>query len=158
MNVQDFFSVVQLGVGIHAGTAFLQLSSEMRVAPTERRLENVGRWINEEKVRAGTHITSNIEEEFDEIQTNLRVYRQIFQNKYTIHSCLTFGFGAAILFMLCVMSFIADTKITELTGLFIVLFSICPALFIFISFWHDSSQALRPIEDSIAALERKIVT
>jgi hypothetical protein len=38
MTFGDFSSLVQLGVGLHAGTALFQLLSEFGVAPLERRL------------------------------------------------------------------------------------------------------------------------
>jgi hypothetical protein len=154
MNVQDFFAIVQLGVGIHAGTAILQLSGELGVAPVERRIDALEAWIRQEKER-GFELEDN-SERLALIRVDLIVFRARYDRLYTNSVRMTFAFGSLITLMLAVMSFFAQTEISACVGVFIVSVSVFPAIAIFVRLWRISSKALDPIKAKITSVENAI--
>ena len=50
MKLSDFSSIVQLGVGLHAGSAFLQLVSELASTPLVRRAKRLERLAMERSI------------------------------------------------------------------------------------------------------------
>lgn len=163
MKVQDFFSVVQLGVGVHAGTAILQLSGEFGIAPVERRIENMRPWLENERVQFDQNPNAVIEEKLSEyedklnrIDADIAITKIQFQNLYKRCISISFGFGALLLFILSIMSFVADSDISEIVGLFIVFLCFVPALMIYIIIDHKVSQALLPVINRLSKLENLI--
>jgi hypothetical protein len=154
MNVQDFFSIVQLGVGIHAGTAILQLSGELGVSPVERRLSNISSWLEQEN--ADEALLDEIREDMQIEKTNLIVYKAQYANAYRLSVNLNFAFGALLAVVLVFMSFLASSSIGTLLALILVLLCFLPATLIFCWFWHVSNEALLPIRDAVSRLEAKI--
>ena len=154
MNVQDFFSIVQLGIGIHAGTAILQISGEFGVAPVERRVAAMESWIRQEKERG-----FELEGESDKlalVRVDLILFKANYDHLYTRSVYGTFAFGGLLTLMLAGMSFFAQAEICLMTGLMIVGLSVLPALVIFGRLWWKSSGALAPIETKVKVLESRV--
>lgn len=154
MKVQDFFSFVQLGVGIHAGTAILQLSVEFGLAPIERRIDNISAWLDDER-REGNVLESR-EQEIKYIKTILYIYKSQYSNLYRRTVLVTLGFGGFLAFVLAIMSFIADSNISTIVGLFLIILSVIPAMLTFSYLWQKSTVALMPIEQLIRRMEGAI--
>jgi hypothetical protein len=154
MNLQDFFSIVQLGVGIHAGTAILQLSGELGVTPVERRIDDIEVWIRREKER-GFELVADTDQ-LELLRVDLILFRTRYDRLYRRSIHRTFLFGCLITLMLAVMSFFAQCEICVWAGLAIVAFSILPAAIIFARLWRVSSRALEPIKVSLATMESNI--
>jgi hypothetical protein len=151
MKVQDFFSVVQLGVGIHAGTAILQLSGELGIAPVERRVAALQSWLQEEKETG--HDLEDENDKLSIIRSDITVYRIRYEKLYRRSVGWTFTFGCVLAIGLAVMSFIADAQIHEPWGTAIIVMCFLPATVIFAYLWHTSSSNLVPIKRKLSALE-----
>lgn len=154
MNVQDFYSIVQLGVGIHAGTAILQISGELGVAPVEKKVANIKEWLREEKDR-GFQL-EEIEDKLNLIKIDLSVFRSNYDRLYRGSVHWTFGFGCLLTLMLVLMSFFAEVKISTFVGLLIVGLSTVPAVAIFAHLWYKSSDSLRDISMKLSAIEADV--
>jgi hypothetical protein len=151
MKVQDFFSVVQLGVGIHAGTAILQLSGELGIAPIERRVGALQSWLQEER-----ELGHELEDENDKlgiIRTDITVYRIRYEKLYRRSVGWTFTFGIILAFALAAMSFFADYNIADLWATLLVMTCFVPATVIFAYLWTTASTNLAPIKRKLSDLE-----
>lgn len=161
--MQDFFSIVQLGVGIHAGTAILQLSGELGVGPVERRVNSLQLWLEEEKAEIGEKAAAQEKqlEEFDErlsiLRTDISIYRVRYERLYRRSIYGTFGFAGGLSFTLAIMSFLADSDISIVLGLLLVLLCFVPATLIFANLWQVSSNALTSIRQKVTDLENRLV-
>jgi hypothetical protein len=152
--VQDFFTVVQLGVGIHAGTAILQLSGEFGIAPVERRVDNIARWLGEE--REENNILSEQEDQLKAIKARIYIYKLQYAYVYRKQVYIMLGFAAGLLFCLDIMSFVAEADISLLIGLSLVLLCVFPAALYFAYLWQQSTAALAPIERAVSRMEEAI--
>jgi hypothetical protein len=155
MKVQDFFTVVQLGVGIHAGTAILQLSGELGIAPIERRVDALQSWLEEEKEQG--HDLADENDKLAIIRAEMAIYRVRYEKMYRRSVMWTFAFGCLLAFALAVMSFIADQDINFDIAIIIVLLCFMPAALIFAYLWHMSSANLLPIDRKVSALEDRVL-
>lgn len=154
MNLQDFFSIVQLGVGVHAGTAILQLTGEFGVAPVERRLAALHRWIAKERER-GFKLEREVER-LSLIEVDLILFKSKYDRVYRRSVNWTFGCGALLTLALAAMSFAAQYEVNVYLGLMIVTFSIAPAPLIFGNLLRVSSGSLRRIKKRLTTMEKGV--
>jgi hypothetical protein len=150
MKVQDFFSIVQLGVGIHVGTAILHLIGEFGVAPVERRIENIAMWLREES--AGIKLEDE-EEELKDIQLLVHIYKTEYTNEYRKLAIGMIGVAGVLAFALAIMSFVADSDISIVVGLGLVLLSFVPAMIAFAYMLQKATAALAPIIRQVDGME-----
>jgi hypothetical protein len=155
MKAQDFYSIIQLGVGIHAGTAFLQLSGEFGVAPLERRLNNIESWLQEEREEG--HILERQEDNLKDIKTRIYIFKIQYNNVYRNHVIATFIVALILSTILGIISFFAESEISERMGILFLFLSIFPAIFIFASLWHRASPGLASVKAAIERLEVSIL-
>jgi hypothetical protein len=151
MKVQDFFSIVQLGVGIHVGTAILHLIGEFGVAPVERRIENIAMWLREESA-AGIKLEDE-EEELKDIQLLVHIYKTEYTNEYRKLAIGMIGVAGVLAFALAIMSFVADSDISIVVGLGLVLLSFIPATIAFAYMLQKATAALEPIIRQVDGME-----
>jgi hypothetical protein len=154
MKVQDFFSIVQLGVGIHAGTALLQLSGEFGLAPVERRIDNLTTWLEQSAIEGRS--LPECEDDLRVVKTRLQTARAGYQRIYRNCVYVTFGFGIFLAWLLAVMSFLADADIDYLPGLGIVLLCFVPAIITYAILWGKVTKALEPIRMAVERIEEQI--
>jgi hypothetical protein len=153
MKVQDFFSIVQLGVGIHVGTAILHLIGEFGVAPVERRIENIAIWLREES--AASIKLEDEEEELKDIQLLVHIYTE-YTNEYRKLAIGMIGVAGVLAFALAIMSFVADSDISILVALGLVLLSFIPATIAFAYMLQKATAALAPIIRQVDGMERSM--
>lgn len=79
MKYGDLSSVVQLGVGLHVGTAVLQLYSELGMAPMERRLARIRGLF---KVPEADRPPQDLEEELDRLDGRFGLFKISFFKQY----------------------------------------------------------------------------
>lgn len=155
MIVQDFFSVVQLGIGLHAGTALLQVSAELGAVPLERRLNML-----EEQVKELDPSRQNYEDIFEElkdIKSNWAIYNIRQYNTYRKMVVSTFVCAGLLTMILAVLSFLASAEISMIWGILLVGVSLAPAAVIFCYFWEKMQTALNPIEVRLVEFEKLLV-
>jgi hypothetical protein len=79
MKYGDLSSIVQLGVGIHLGTAVLQLYSELGMAPMERRLARIRDLF---KLPEGDCPPPELREELDRLEGRYGLFKIGFFKRY----------------------------------------------------------------------------
>ncbi|MER9236419.1 hypothetical protein NKI56_31040 [Mesorhizobium sp. M0622] len=153
MYFGDFSSVVQLGVGLHLGTALLQMYGEIGLQPMVRsiaRMQNVAEDPNhppEDKYR----------DELASLISRFEVYKiQMFTEykRYLIaNSIVSFILIAILVFI----SYYYSQPINPQCSVIFVALSILPAPITLFCLWQDATNALRPLRDAADALEREMV-
>ncbi|TCM62358.1 hypothetical protein [Rhizobium sp. BK068] len=153
MHFGDFSSVVQLGVGLHLGTALLQIYGEVGLQPMVRsivRMQNVADDPNhppDEEHR----------DELDSLVSRFEVFKiQMFTEykKYlVINSIVSFILVGILVFI----SYRSSEQISPQWSIVFVALSILPAPITLFCLWHDATNALRPLLNAADLLEKKMV-
>ena len=153
MYFGDFSSVVQLGVGLHLGTALLQMYGEIGLQPMIRsieRMQNV----------AGDPNHPPKDEHRDElaaIVSRFEVYKiQMFTDykRYLIANSVV---AAMLILILVFISYCYSMPITPQYSIIFVALSILPAPITLFCHWYDANKALRPLLGAAKALEDKMI-
>jgi hypothetical protein len=143
MKLGDFSSLVQLGVGLHAGTALLQSVTEFAGTPLSRRIERL-RTLAELKAKRDPKYDDCLESAANLLGT-LEVKKIQFFNEYKEVAKANGGVAIALCFLLAVQAFLADQCIPISVGLFIVALSLFPAggsLYFLHSRWATNVKSL----------------
>src|SRR5262245_44387683 len=79
MKYGDLSSIVQLGVGLHVGTAVLQVFGEFGVAPLERRIARIRSLF---RLPDPERPPQSLEEELDQLESRYELFKIDFFNQY----------------------------------------------------------------------------
>jgi hypothetical protein len=140
----DFSSLVQLGVGLHAGTALLQLYGEFGLQPIERAIARVRDVLEPQDV---------LHEQLAKIEAELAIFKIQLFNEYKRH--VRINFVVAIILTLCLVyiSFFAEEAIDFTWALIFFALSCLPAPVTLLALWHDASNQIRPLRGRLTKLE-----
>lgn len=86
MNYGDLASIVQLGVGLHLGTAVLQIYGELGVAPFERRIARIRSLIRPEAT------ATELEAELSQLEGRYELFKIEFFNQYRFYISISIVF------------------------------------------------------------------
>ncbi|RWE81925.1 MAG: hypothetical protein EOS63_08030 [Mesorhizobium sp.] len=153
MTFGDFSSVVQLGVGLHLGTALLQMYGEIGLQPMIRSIE---------RMQSVAEDPNNppIDEHRDELVTivsRFDVYKiQMFTNykRYLVANSIIAAILTAIL---VVIAYCYSTALNPQCSVIIVALSILPAPVTLFCHWQDATKALQPLLEAAKTLEAKMI-
>jgi hypothetical protein len=155
MKYGDFASLVQLGVGLHVGTALLQLYGELGVAPLARVLSRTRSLFaapeNERPPKA-------IEEELERLESRYEIFRvRLFKEyrKYVFFNLFAAGLLAIILTVLAFKAADPITQGWEWTTIFIPAFSALPGPISLAALWFDASRQVKPMCETADELEER---
>lgn len=156
MILGDFSSMVQLGVGLHAGTALFQSIFELAGTPMLNRISRLA-----ELAEAKTKRDQTFQDKLDtahDIMGDLENKRLNFLREYKYLVLANGGVAIALLAALIFISFDAQEVIPWPVGIFLVLLSLAPAgasLILLCSSW---SKKMGPLRSSVEGLERALLT
>jgi hypothetical protein len=148
MQYGDFSSLVQLGVGLHVGTAVLQIFGELGLQPITRTMTRLHALMSNEE---DTSTVSN--QQLEKLEGDLEIFKiQYFQQfkKYIFFSSVV---AALLAILLVIIAYKDRDEIAAEFSVFVSAFSILPAPIILAVFWKDCSSALKPIMDRATRLE-----
>jgi hypothetical protein len=155
MKYGDFSSLVQLGVGLHVGTALLQMYGELGVAPLVRTL---GRTRSLFLAPEGERPPKALEGELDRLESNYEIFKiRLFQEyrKYVrINSIVAF----VLAIILVVIAYKAQDNVAEgheWTTVVMVALSLLPAPLTLGSLWIDANRQLKPMKEEADNLEKR---
>ena|ERR1035441_4024395 len=144
MTLGDFSSVVQLGVGLHAGTALLQSIAEMTASPLSRRLSRLHQ-IAALKLRSNPN-AQDLYDHASDLIGDLEIKKVQFFNEYKEVVAVNGAFAIALALLLAFIAFSFSEEIHLVIGLSITLISLGPAsaslLFLW-SRWKSNTEVLR---------------
>lgn len=153
MNFGDFSSIVQLGVGLHLGTALLQMYGEIGLQPMIRsieRMQNVAEDPNHPP-------TDEHRDQLATIVSRFEVYKIQMFTEYKRYLIANSVVAAMLTVILVFISYCYSTPISPQCSIIFVALSILPAPLTLFCHWHDATSALRPLMDAAKALEGKMI-
>jgi hypothetical protein len=146
MKCGDLSSVVQLGVGLHVGTAVLQLYSELGMAPMERRLARIRGLF---KVPEADRPSRELEEELDRLEGRYGLFKISFFKQYRWLVAANSAVAMVLAVFLTIIACKADDLILDGYEWFAVLaigLSFLPAPLMLGALWLDALQRVSPLK------------
>jgi hypothetical protein len=158
MKYGDFSSLVQLGVGLHVGTALLQLYGELGVQPLVR---TIGRTRSLFLVPEGERPPKTIEDELDRLESKYEIFKIQLFKEYRNHVAINSIVAIILAIILIILAFKADDPISEnweWTTVFMAAFSIFPAPITLGVLWFDAGKRVKPMKAEADKLEKRALT
>lgn len=152
MYYGDFSSVVQLGVGLHLGTALLQMYGEIGLQPMIRsigRLHSVAEDPNHPP--ADQH-----RDELESILSRFEVFKIQMFTEYRRYLFANSANAVLLTVILVLISYCYSAPISPQLSIIFVTLSVLPAPITLFCLWYDATRALRPLLDAATALEGKM--
>jgi hypothetical protein len=163
MRLGDFSSVLQLGVGLHAGTALLQSIAEFASSPLSKRIERLAKLAALRRVRYEQNNKGLAQQSFElesevlDLQSSLELKKVQFFNEYRI-AALVNTFSAIALFVLLVWAAVkTDESIGFCRACFIVIASFAPATLSLGTLWQRWHTNTADVRQSTDKIENKLL-
>jgi hypothetical protein len=158
MKYGDLSNIVQLGVGLHVGTAVLQLYSEFGMAPMDRRLARIRELF---KLPAGECPSPSLREELDRLEGRYGLFKISFFNRYrwlvVFNSVIAAILGVFLIFIACnAADPIRDGY--EWFVVFSISLSFLPAPLMLGALWWDARQRVAPLKKAANDIEARALT
>jgi hypothetical protein len=127
MTVGDFSSIVQLGVGLHAGTAILQSIAEFAEGPLTSRIQRLKRLAELKATRDDRYNSCLLD--IGDLIGDVEIKKVQFFNEYRVWVIANVAVAILLSIALGTMAFIASSSCPIWVGLLLVMFSLVPAAF-----------------------------
>jgi hypothetical protein len=151
MKYGDFSSLVQLGAELHAGTALLQLYGDIGLAPLVRRISRIRSLVD---IRS---MPVDIIDEFVRVESDFEIFKIQHFNAYKKFVKANFGFAVALVTLLIVLAYMADSEIPIELTVGVIALSIFPAPITVAVLWIDASNSSKQIRERAERLERRAI-
>lgn len=147
MDYGDFIGLVQLGVGLHAGTALLQLYGEIGGQRLVRRFERLESLVD----RKDGNWTKVIEE-MDDIKGRYNLFRVKFFNDYRRFVIYNSVVAAILAVWLVILTLCYEVEISWVLAALSIVVSVLPApATLLILIWKAENE-LRPLDKEVEKL------
>lgn len=153
MYFGDFSSLVQLGVGLHLGTALLQLYGEIGLQPMIRSIERM------KNVAEDPNYPPK-DQHRDELATIVSRFEVYKIQMFTDFKKYLFANSVVAALLICILVFISysySEPVSAECSVFLLALSILPAPITLCCHWYDATKALRPLLETAKALEGKMI-
>jgi hypothetical protein len=155
MKYGDLSSIVQLGVGLHVGTAVLQLYGELGIAPLERRISRIRRlfWVPESE-----RPPRELEEELNWVESRYELFKIEFFREYRWCVVLNSVVALVLCILLIAIALKADDQISdgyEWFAIFAIAASFLPAPSILGSLWVDAQRRVMTLRAKADSIEKR---
>jgi hypothetical protein len=158
MKYGDLSSIVQLGVGLHVGTAVLQLYSELGMAPMERRLARIRKLF---KLPEGECPSPELREELDRLEGRFGLFKIAFFKQYRWLVVVNSIVAAVLAIFLIIIACKANDDIADGYAWFAVAaigLSFMPAPLMLGALWWDARQRIAPLKKIADNIETRAIT
>jgi hypothetical protein len=149
MKYGDFASLVQLGVGLHLGTALLQMYGEIGMAPVVRMLTRIRQAVEADEEHSG-----EIKKRLVELDGSYEIFKIQFFNEYKKYIKLNAVVAALLVFFLILIAYKNDEPIPALVSVLFVYTAVIPAPSTLAMLWGDAERAIAPLRSKAAELEK----
>jgi hypothetical protein len=149
MKYGDFASLVQLGVGLHAGTALLQIYGDIGLQPFERSLARL------RKLARDADDTDPFKEEVEVLDNDFDIFRIQLFNEFKKYVVINFIAAALLIMILVVISYKTDDRLSIEMSIFFTAASVLPAIISLVALWVSGSEQLRPLKARADRLEER---
>jgi hypothetical protein len=151
----DFSSLVQLGVGLHVGTALLQLYGEIAVEPLTRTLSRTrSLFLAPQDERP----SKAIEEELEGLESRYEIFKIQLFYEYRRYVFFNLVVAGVLAITLAILAYKAEDPITEgwfWTTIAMVALSILPGPISLAVLWFDASSQVKPLRQEADDLEKR---
>jgi hypothetical protein len=159
MKYGDFASVVQLGVGLHLGTALLQLYGELGLEPLVRAISRA-RSLFSDAVPEHERPPAALKEELERLESRFDIFKIRLFNEYKKYVRANSFVALVLAAILAALAFYADVVISDemswSTGVMVFL-SLAPAPISLGALWLDAGRLVAPMKAEADDLERRAV-
>jgi hypothetical protein len=156
MKYGDFSSLVQLGVGLHIGTAILQLYGEIGAEPLVRTLARIKALVTEP---AGAAL-AGAKADYEQLASDYEIFKIRLFNEYKRYIKINSTVAVLLTILLTAISFKSDDTIERdwvVITIPIVALSVLPALVTLGTLWIDASQLVGPMRARANNLEMRVL-
>jgi hypothetical protein len=151
MKLSDFSSVLQLGVGLHAGTVLLQAIAEFASAPMSHRIERLARVAQLRRQRfehdgKDTSAIEAIQSDILDAQSALELKKVWFFMEYKIAAAMNSIVALTLFGFLVWAAIVADYEVSPRLAFLIVFLSAGPAILSLLTLWwrwHSNTNGIR---------------
>ena len=155
MKYGDFSSLVQLGIGLHLGTALLQMYGELGVAPLVRTIDRVRSLY---LVPEGEQPPKSLKEELERLESKYEIFKIRLFQEYRRYVAINSVVAIMLTVALVALAFLAQKDI-DMTSIWIVVLlaalSLLPAPATLGALWIDANRQVRPMKSEADDLERR---
>lgn len=152
MQYGDFSSLVQLGVGLHLGTALLQLYGEIGLQPMNRTLSRIRRAVECQMPRS-----ENLERATNEIEADFEIFKVQFFNEYKYLVKINSTVAIILTLFLVMSSFFYNDECSAVLAIFVVALSVLPGPLTLWALWCNASAELRPLKNRADDFEKQVL-
>jgi hypothetical protein len=156
MKYGDLSSIVQLGVGLHLGTAVLQLYTEFGIKPLERKIARIRSLFLVETL--ADRPPDALREELDRLEGRYEIFRIEFFQEYKWCVALMTGVALVLAIFLVMIAVWADVRIEEAWYWFpvaAIILSFAPAPVTVALLWLIASLRVSRLKKDTEDLERR---
>jgi hypothetical protein len=158
MKYGDLSSIVQLGVGLHVGTAVLQLYTELGIKPLEQKIARIRSLFLVENV--AERPPDALGEELDRLESRYELFKIEFFEEYKWCVVLVTGVACLLAIFLVMIAVWADATIEGAWYWFpyaAIILSFAPAPGTLGLLWLMASMRVGPLKRDTANLEQRAV-
>lgn len=148
MKYADFMVLVQLGVGLHAGAALLQLYGDLGTQPLVRIFSRIRALLEECKEER-----EKIESRLHEIEAEFEFFKIRFFNEFKKYLIVNTSVAILLVVLLIFMSYSANAPLTGIVSVFIIAASFLPALVTLSAVLINARNQIKPIIEAARALQ-----
>lgn len=155
MKYGDLASLVQLGVGLHVGTALLQLYGELGVAPLARALRRTRNLFLAPEDERPSKV---IEEELDRLEGKYEVFKIRLFKEYRKYVYFNLAVAGILAIILVVVAYKAEDAIQlgwEWTAVAIIAISLLPGPLSLCVLSVDANRQVQPMRKIADELEER---
>jgi hypothetical protein len=155
MKYGDFSSLVQLGVGLHVGTALLQIYGELGVAPLVR---TIGRVRSLFLAPEGERPPKVLEDELDRLESKYEIFRIRLFQEYRKYVRINSIVATALAIILVIITYKAQDDVSpgyNWTTIMMSALSLLPAPLTLAVLWIDANRQLKPMKYEADDLEKR---
>jgi|SRR6185312_16388100 len=149
MKYGDFSSLVQLGVGLHAGTAILQMYGEIGVQPMLRIIARIKSVLDDTNPEFG-----RFSADLNRLESDFEIFRIRLFNEFKFLIVVNAVFCVVLLLGLIFVSYQAEVEIPAEVSVVLVALSVLPSPITLAVLWHNASKEMKPMMDRAAELEK----
>ncbi|MET4290922.1 hypothetical protein ABIB06_002453 [Bradyrhizobium sp. LB8.2] len=156
MKYGDFSSIVQLGVGLHIGSAVLQLYGEIGAEPLVRTLSRIRASIDDLDKAKG----QEAREEYEQLASDYDIFKIRLFNEYKNYVKINSVVALGLFIVLVIIAFKNDDPIEgdwAMIAIPIVALAVLPALVTLGSLWVDASRLASAMMVRADALEQRVL-
>jgi hypothetical protein len=149
MKYGDLSSVVQLGVGLHLGTALLQIYGELGVQPVARTFARLRHLIGD----GFADSKKQLNDQLDQLESEFQIFKIQLFNEYKRYVIINSWIAVTLAIVLVIIAYRTDTTISVELSVFAIALSVLPAPITLGVLWFDAARAIKPIQGKASMLE-----